>query len=281
MDEQRDLGGVERRINATRAVRRIMHAISIVSRAQYSRVERSTIESVEYYRWIDEALARLASRAREDAERRLCVVFGPERALSGGLHRALERAIPAGDEFALVGSRLLQNEELAAEAVFVSRGVSSLADVEVEAAELGRLLARHALGRDVLLLFPVTAAGAVHRELLFARRLLKPEACLETYSPVSALLEAVLAQALTGRIAHALTQTLQAELGARLQITQRAQTHCDDKLVILEDQRRVIQREQTTVELSEVVAARSSSDHSSRSSSSTAVSSSTRTGLVR
>jgi F0F1-type ATP synthase gamma subunit len=85
---------------------------------------------------------------------------------------------------------------------------------------------------------------------------LLPTATVDHYSGPALLLKEILAQAFGGRITHALAQSLQAELAARILVTQRARSNCDDRLRQLEDQWRVVQKEQVTTELSEVVAAR-------------------------
>ncbi len=255
-DPEYDLSSIERRVAATRTIRRIMHAIWVVSRSQYARAEKLSTESVKYYRWVDEALARLAGPAAVDESDKLSVVFGPERALCGGLVAAIEREIPTGQDFALVGARLTQNSELATRALFTLPGVSATADFDQRASELGHLLLEHERGRAVELVYATAPTGGIHRELLLAGRRLNPDPRLETYSPAATLLEAIIEQSLTGRVTHALAQTLQAELGARILIAQRARSHCDDSLAKLEEAWRVVQKDQITNELGEVVAAR-------------------------
>ncbi len=256
MAEPNDLSAVERRIRATATVRRIMHAIWVVSRSQYARATKLTTESITYYEWLDDAISRLAGDPVRKDGATLRVVFGPERALCGRLVRELCSATRSTDAYALVGSRLLAHERLRSRAVFATSGVISESAFEDKARELERLITTHAEGRSVELVFAVNARGELHHELLLAERRLLPQARVDSYSPPEQLLSSLIAQAFSGRITHALAQTLQAEVGARVLVAQRARSNCDDRLRKLSDQWRMVQKDQVTTELCEVVAAR-------------------------
>ena len=251
------LEGVEALIGATRAVGGIMHAIAVVSRAQYALADELTQNSLVYYEWLDEAVARLAGPPVGNGSPALRILLGPERALCGNLTRAFEREVDDDPTLVLVGARLAQSPALAGKAVFATSSVSSGSDIEAKAAEIGEFMIRYGTDLDVELVFPVNSSGELHRELLLPRRRLDPDSRIDTYSPPQELLKVLLSQALlSGRIAHGLAQALRAELGARVLVAQRASTHCDERLRALEDERRVLQKEQVTSELAEVVAAR-------------------------
>lgn len=247
---------IERRTRAVATVRRIMHAVWVVSRSQYARAERMTEASVAYYRWLDDAIERLSELDGSNERPRLCVVIGPERGLCGPLVRALEEAIPTDSPFALVGTRLARRSRLADRALFTAAGVANADEIERRATELGALIVEYGTGYDVELTFPISGTGTLHRELLLAARRPSPDARLDSYSPTATLLEAVLGQALGGRLAHALAQCSSAELGARILVAERARDHCDEQLQALRDLWAVQQKAEITAELGELTAGR-------------------------
>jgi F0F1-type ATP synthase gamma subunit len=265
-DALADLQAVERRITAVQTIRRVMHAIGVVSQAQYSKAATLSHETVIYYQRLDHMIERLAGSSVRQAGSQLWLILGPERALCGSLVAALVKVIPRDQPLALVGSRLIQNEALRARAVFTTKGVSGAGEIEDKAAELGALIlanvsnpigsAARAEPLGVELLFPCDASGATQHQPLIAGRRLDPESGFETYSKAEAVLTAALEQALAGRLAYGLAQTLQAELAARIMTSQRARSACDERLIELDGQWRFVQKEQITLELGEIVAAR-------------------------
>lgn len=256
-----DAAVIERRIGAVRSVRRVVHTIWALARAQLPQVEEAAQEASVYLDWVDGTIARLAGAPRVAAAATFTVVFGPERGYCGALPRRMLAAVPASGGVGLVGHRLVElarhEPTIAPRVRFSLAGAVTADDLDAVAHEVAEaVLAAERRDRSdaVAIRHParnglaeVLIVGGA-REPLFQRP--------ETFSPVRSVLDVAVREAVTGRLAVAVAETLLAEVRARLGAADRARRSCDDRLESLAASWRAARQDQITAELLEIVAGR-------------------------
>lgn len=259
LDDETDLRAIERRIRAVTAVRQVVHALGALARAQLPLVTRATGETAAYLEWVDDIVSRLAGRPTAAAgTETLHVVFGPERPYCGALGRRIAELLPDDGPIGIVGHRLLQAVEahpaLAKRVLFALPGAASIDEHEAVALAVGRAVLDHAPDRTVELLYPWSADGQLAANVVLARRLGNAAFPPETFSPLTAVLDAAVYESLAGHLAIGSAHALLAETRARIDAAERAKHASDAKLAELEQSWRVARQESITSELLEVVA---------------------------
>ncbi|MCC6903393.1 MAG: F0F1 ATP synthase subunit gamma [Polyangiaceae bacterium] len=256
---ERELSAVERRMDAVRAVRRVVHAIWAVSSAQLPLVERAVAAASDYLAWVDQVVARLIGPPVPGAApEALWVVLGPERAYSGSLARDLLAELPAEGAVGLVGRRLA---EVAAEISGVSArvrfelpGATSHEQHDEVAQAVARAVLEHARSADVHLLG--FGASGPRTALILGRRYSPAGLAPETYSPLPVVLDHAVTEALSSRLSVAVAEALRAELLHRIAAAERAKSACDSRLEELTHDWRAARQEHITSELVEIVSGR-------------------------
>lgn len=259
LDDSLDLEIIERRIAATSAVQQVVQAIWALARAQLPRVDSAVAEATAYLDWVDDVVRALAGAPRAGHERaRLWVVLGPERAYCGGLARHILDQVPAVGRVGLVGSRLVEasagDRSVAQRVVFTQGGATSTDDADDVGYAIATAVLDAAMGSQVDLLYPIGGSAVLHRVVLLAGEVEAAPNPPETYSPLPEVLDAAVAEALTGRLAIGALEALRSEVHARIVAADQARLACDKRLEGLHERWRVARQERITTELLEVVA---------------------------
>jgi F0F1-type ATP synthase gamma subunit len=253
-----DVTDIERSMHAVGAIRQVVHAIWALSRAQLPLVEDAATAAVNYQRWLDAAVDRIAGAPQStEGNRELIVVFGPERAYSSALARRIVDAIPSGD-VGVVGERLAdtvrQSVALDRRVRFRCAGAVAHDDLHDVSLTVASNILEHGRGARVTVMHPSDDGDVVFVPLISARGIVdRPP---ETLSDVSVVVEAAIVEAMMGRLAVAAAQALRAELRARIAAADAARRACDERLAELEDAWHLGRRETITRELLEIVAGR-------------------------
>ena len=258
--EAPDQSTIERRIAAVQGVRQIVHAIGALARAQLPLAESATGQATLYLDAVDGILHRLVE-APEDATSRdqLLVVVGPERAFCGALAQRILEQVPAAGALGIVGRRLGEaialDAELKVRVRFEMPGAVSHEDAEIVATHIAQAVLAVGDGRQVDVLHPTSGRSDLHRSVLL-RKSHQPlrRSLPETYSPLDTVIRAALREAMTGRLALAVSEAHRSEISARVLAAEQMTKACDDKLERLRQDWRVARQEQITNELLEVVA---------------------------
>jgi len=258
-EELVDLAQVERRAAAVSAVRRVVHAIWALARAQLPRVEASAVSAAQYIEAVEGLVNRLAEPAAPVAEQDvLKVVLGPERSFCGSLHRQIVAALPAEGPLGIVGRRVegALGPAEAARVVFVLPGPTTVDEIGEVARAIAQAVLLRRDAQAVELLVPHLRGGddGLRRvPLLSGHRRVVAEPP-ETFSPVDEVLDAAVLELVTGHVVAALTDALRAEVQARIIAADGARQACDTRLEALEQARRVLRKEELTDEILELVA---------------------------
>ena len=252
-----DISQVERRVGAITAVRRVVHAIWALARAQLPRVEEAAANSTIFLNELESIVDRFAFPSPPVAERRvLKVVLGPERPFCGSIHRSIAAEIPREGPIALVGARLRETADgaLTARMAFGLEGPAGVDDLaEVAESIAAELLALEDIDA-VELLHPVEGSSRLHRvSLIGGERPLRPEPP-ETFSPIEEVLHGAVEQLVASRVVVGLAESLRAEIKARISAADAARRACDEALEELEKVGRVLRKEAMTSEILELVA---------------------------
>lgn len=260
MMDASDVNAVERSIRAVTAIRQVVHAIWALSRAQLPLVEQAARAAVTYQRWIDATVERVASvppTAR--AERKLTIVFGPERPYSASLVRRITDAVPEDGDLGIVGERLAEAvspiASVARRVRFRCSGSVAHDDLHEVALSVAVEILEHGRGATVVVMHATDDDRELAIVPLIAERTLvdRPP---ETLSPLADVLESAVAAAMIGRLAVAAAESLRAETRARIAAADAARRACDERLADLENVWHFGRRETVTRELLEIVAGR-------------------------
>lgn len=259
MAEPTDVTALERSMRAVRAIKQVVHAIWALSRAQLPLVEQATTAAATYQRWVDATVERLAGAPLAiETERRLTVVFGPERPYSSALARRIVEAIPEGD-LGIVGERLAeivrQFRSIDERVRFRCAGSVAHDDLHDVALSVARAILEHGRGAQVVVMHPTGDGPKTSAiPLIVARELVdRPP---ETFSRLERVVEAAVVEAMTGRLAVAAAEALRAELRARIAAADAARRACEERLAELEGIWHLGRRETITRELLEIAAGR-------------------------
>ncbi len=260
--EAADLRVIERRIGATSEVRKVVHAIWALARAQLPLVEQAVGEASAYLDWVDQVVDRIAGAPQPSREKTktLYVVLGPERPYCGGLPRQILEQLPSEGQLGLVGQRLSEMAELdasiRARTSFRLAGAVAHDEAEEVARRVATAVLEHAGGADVEVLHPRSGSSKLHAAVLLGGTRKPVPNPPDTFSPLEVILDAAVVEAITGRLAVGALEALFAEVRARIAAADSARRACDDKLEELGRALRVVRQEQTTSEMLEVVAGR-------------------------
>ena len=270
-DESRDLAAIERHIAAVAAVHKVVRAIWSLSRAQLPLVEAAVEQATKYFDWIDEMVAAMAGAPRRAPERELLlVVMGPERAYCGGMPRQIleqladegrdGRASEGGRRVGLVGTRLAEmaawEPQLAPHVVFALAGATTHEDHEEVARAVAEAILEHAGTADVELRHPREGGSELHRVTLLSGAREPLAYPPETFSPVPTVIDAAVAEGITGRLAVGAAEALRSEVRARIAAADAARRAADEKLEVLKKDWAHARQAQITGELCETIAGR-------------------------
>lgn len=252
-----DLVQVERRSVAVVAVRRVVHALWALARAQLPQVEEAAQQASEYLDAVEGVVNRLAEPASPVPEHEvLKVVLGPERSFCGSLHRQVVASIPEVGPLGVVGRRTREALTAAQQArvVFTLDGPATVDElVEVTQAIAHEVLLRADAGAVELLVPRRLAGGGLERVVLLSGHRHVVAEPPETFSPVEEVLDAAIVELVQSRLVVALAESLRAEVQARISAADAARRASDEQLEVLEHARRVLRKEETTREILELV----------------------------
>jgi hypothetical protein len=257
-----DLDAVERRLEATRAVRQVIHAIYALAAAQAPLAEQAAADAARYADWIEAAVERVAGRGGPGAgDATLHVIVGPERPYCGALPRRIVEQVPSEGALGLVGARLAELADadpgVRERVRFRLPGIATHDEAGGLVLAIAEAVLRHAEGRRVDLWHPRAGSPELVGVMLLPERPRAPVAPPETLSPLELVVDAAMVELVSGRLAAAAAEALRAEVRARLLAADAARRACDRRIERLRADWRAARQDQITVELLEIVAARS------------------------
>lgn len=273
LDDDRDLPAIERHIHAVASVGKVVSAIWALSRAQLPFVEAAVEQTTQYLDWVDEMLAAVAGTPRRGGKRSLLlVIMGPERPYCGALPRQILEQLLLDEDgvlkveegatrrIGLVGMRLSEvvqaEPTIREQVVFTMGGATTHEDHETVARAVSEAILKHAGHADVELLHPHRGTSELHRVTMLSGAREPVAYPPETFSPLQTVIDAAVAEAITGRLAVGVAEALLSEVKARVATADAARRAADEKLEKLRKDWAMARQEQITGELLEIVAGR-------------------------
>lgn len=138
---------------------------------------------------------------------------------------------------------------------YIPTNLVSITDGQIVLSSVASKILEHGRGARVLVMHPVSEGSTMNIVPLIAARALV-ERAPETYSPLGQVVEAVVVEAMKGRLAVAAAEALRAEIQARITAADAARRACEQRLLELESFWHLGRRETITRELLEIVAGR-------------------------